>query len=477
MEIDEKILSLNPDKLKVDDETKALIRTLLNLLERVLKENAELREENQQLKDTIRRLTGGSRRPRILPNTKATTDKKNDRWIEAPKKEWEKESKLQHITINRTERIPVDKKKLPNDAVSKGYRSLTVQDLKFETDNIRFLIERYYSPSPKTTFEGKLPEWVDGGFGPNVKSFIMTMHFTGRVTEWKIAMLLNEMGIVISEGEVSNIITKSGQKEFRKERDDIFEAGMKSTNYLHTDDTGARHKGETNHVMVVCTALFAVFFINRYKNSETVRKVFGLEPGELLKKILMSDNARQFWFIAYIQILCWVHEIRHYKNLEPWLKCNREALGKFRIELRGFWHLLKNYKSSPSREGKRHILREFNRIFAIITGYDDLDKRIKSTFSEKDKLLVVLNHPEIPLDNNEAERDMREIVIKRLISHGTRSDEGKAAWENMMTIMNTCRKNGVSFYHYVRDILSKEYTMPRLAELIVQNSRLAATSY
>ncbi|MCL5413165.1 MAG: hypothetical protein M1569_02060, partial [Candidatus Marsarchaeota archaeon] len=71
--------------------------------------------------------------------------------------------------------------------------------------------------------------------------------------------------------------------------------------------------------------------------------------------------------------MCWVHEIRHYKKLEPWLKCNRDALKKFRIEMRGFWHLLKDYKVQPNKEGKTRVFREFDRIFTTTTGYADLD--------------------------------------------------------------------------------------------------------
>ena len=150
---------------------------------------------------------------------------------------------------------------------------------------------------------------------------------------------------------------------------------------------------------------------------------------------------------------------------------------KFRIEMRMFWHLLKDHKVCPSKEGKTRILKEFNRIFTTTTGYADLDERIKCTFAEKEKLLVILDHPEVPLDNNEAERALREFVIKRLVSHGTRCEAGKNSWENMMTILDTCRKNGVSFYHYVTDILSKEYCMPRLSELILTNAKLSATHY
>jgi hypothetical protein len=55
--------------------------------------------------------------------------------------------------------------------------------------------------------------------------------------------------------------------------------------------------------------------------------------------------------------------------------------------------------------------------------------------------LLVLKFPEIPLYNNPAELALREGVVKRKISNGTRSDDGKAAWENMMSIMDTCRKH------------------------------------
>ena len=42
--------------------------------------------------------------------------------------------------------------------------------------------------------------------------------------------------------------------------------------------------------------------------------------------------------------------------------------------------------------------------------------------------------------------------LKRKISYGTRSEAGKAAWKNQLTILDTCRKQGVSYYEYILDI-------------------------
>ena len=121
MEIDQEILSLNPDELEVDEKTRALIRKVLALLEQVLKENAGLREENQRKDDVIRRLTGGSKMPKLSPNRTTNTSKNKEGWTDPPKKEWDKDSKLQNIKINRTEKVSVDGKKLQKDAVSKGF--------------------------------------------------------------------------------------------------------------------------------------------------------------------------------------------------------------------------------------------------------------------------------------------------------------------------------------------------------------------
>ncbi len=475
MEIEEQILSLNPDELEIDSKTKALIRQLLNILEQLAKENAELREENRRLRDENARLKGEKGRPRILPNVKGT-DTSGDK-EETEKKEWHKGSKTAQIKIDRTETVPMEKRKLPKDATFKGYRKFTVQELKFATDNVQFLIPRYYSANRNETYEGDLPAWVDGNFGPKLKAFIINLYFAGRVTEWKIHTILTEMGIVISEGQISDIITKSGQKDFGKERESIFEAGMESAEYVQTDDTALRHKGVNHHVMIVCNPYFGAFFINRYKNRETVRRVFGLKDGEFLKKILLSDNAKQFWYISKKDALCWVHDKRHYKKLTPWLLYSRRRLESFKKEQHIFFLLLKEYKLHPTIKKKMQISKRFDKLFTTHTGYRELDDRIAATYSEKEKLLRVLDYPDIPLDNNGSERGVREFVIKRLISHGTRSEAGKSAWENMMTILDTCRKNGVSFYYYVLDILSKQYIMPRLSELVMQHAHPSSTTY
>ena len=104
-----------------------------------------------------------------------------------------------------------------------------------------------------------------------------------------------------------------------------------------------------------------------------------------------------------------------------------------------------------------------------------LDETIASTRKRKDRLLKVLIYPKLPLHNNGSEIALREGVIKRKISYGTRSDAGKAAWENQLTILDTCRKQGISYFKYILDIISESYSMPKLSQCLMQNK--SSTAY
>jgi hypothetical protein len=71
----------------------------------------------------------------------------------------------------------------------------------------------------------------------------------------------------------------------------------------------------------------------------------------------------------------------------------------------------------------------------------------------KPQLLRVLERPEIPLHTNASERDLRGFVLKRKISGGTVSRNGRLARDSMLGLMKTCQKLGLSFWHYLGERL------------------------
>jgi hypothetical protein len=68
-------------------------------------------------------------------------------------------------------------------------------------------------------------------------------------------------------------------------------------------------------------------------------------------------------------------------------------------------------------------------------------------------LLRVLERPEIPLNTNASENDIRTVVTKRKISGGTVSDKGRDARDVMLGLYKTCKKLRISFYQFLGDRL------------------------
>jgi len=463
--IHESITNLDVEKINFEDKeaVRELILRLLNTVEQSAQSNQDLRKENQQLKDEINRLKGEKGKPKIRSNN---PEYQADAPKETPKR-WHKESKKPKIKIDRTEYIKIDKSILPPDAKHNGYRQVIRQDIKFETDNIEFRLERYYSTSLKKTYEAKLPGSLQNTeFGSQLKAFIAYLYYAGRVTENKIHRILEEIGIIISEGEISNILTKEKSNAYAIEKQAIFETGVNNADYLNIDETGARHKGNNHYLHVVCNKLFSAFFIRQAKGSDTIKQFFGLNGDDQIDLPIISDDAGQYIDVSSHHALCWIHEIRHYKKMNPFLNHHKSILNKFLNELWTFYDLLAKYKENPNKNERMHILKRFDLMFSTVTGFRTLDERIAKTKKKKDELLLVLDYPNVPLHNNLAEIAVREGVIKRKISYGTRSEHGRLAWENMLSIQDTCRKLGISFYRYLNDIFSDSYSMPRLYDLI-----------
>jgi len=183
-------------------------------------------------------------------------------------------------------------------------------------------------------------------------------------------------------------------------------------------------------------------------------------------EILMSDAAPQFEHIAFKHALCWVHVGRHLKKMNPTIALNRELLERYLEEFWKFYRDLLSFKEHSSPEEARRLEQEFDRVFAIKTGYRDLDERIQKIATIKRELLVVLENPEIPLHNNAAELGARAQVRKRDVSLHTITAEGTKAQDVFMTLVQTAKKIGVNPAAYFHDRYTQLNVIDRFAVLI-----------
>lgn len=180
---------------------------------------------------------------------------------------------------------------------------------------------------------------------------------------------------------------------------------------------------------------------------------------------LVSDDAPQFNNIFDNHGLCWYHEMRHYKELEPLFADHAKEVKLFFTEAKQMYKFLKAWCVSRSDEVRDYLFRWFHEFFSEETGYRLLDQRKKKTLAKMEKLLAPLwAHARIPPQNNESERDIRGRKIKQKISMFDRTWSGARARDLYISLKQTCRKLGISFYQY---LLDRKCRLGRIQQLVV----------
>ncbi len=477
-------------------------------------------EEIQHLKDEIATLKGQKPRPKIPPSTlegAQRKDKQNDK-NKLSRGKHPRRKKTKHLEIHVTKRIQPES--LPAGAIFKGFQKFTVQDIILQPHNTVYELERWRLPDG-TYLTGKIPEPIRGHYGPQLISYILHQYYGCRVTEPLLLAQLKEIGILISEGQLSNILTQ-GHESFHQEKNELLSAGIEATSQVKVDDTGARHKGQNGYSTILGNEYFTYIVSTESKsrinfleilhgihpqyliNKEAIDYIIAAKPFSWLKGYLLlrsqeqsmnkkkwelflqeanikadgevrlvteaalfasliangipknlgvhGDDAGQF--NAFVRSLCWIHEERHYRKLIPLNEAMREALEKIREEM---WHLyrgLQEYQVMPAEDMKIKLEQQFDALFKKQTVSPTLNHLLAKTYAKKEELVRVLERPTTPLHNNGTETDAREMVIKRKVSGGTRSEEGRKCRDTFVSLKKTCVKLGISFFGYLEDRLS-----------------------
>jgi len=286
-----------------DENARELIIRLLNLIEKLSADLRDAQAEIQRWRDEVSRLKGEQGQPKIKANTPkpAPADHSSEKERRKPRQR-SKGCKNANIRVDREQVVEVDQANLPADAKFRGYEDVIVQDILLCTDNVRFRKEKYYAASTRKTYLAELPPGYEGQFGPGIKALTLAMYFGMGSSEPKVLEFFANVGIQISDGELSNLLIKD-QDPFHAEKDAVYEAGLRSSPWQHSDDTQTRVNGQNQHCHVVCNPLYTAYHTRPTKERLTVldvlrhgrERVFRLNQEALgyLENVQLSKAARQ----------------------------------------------------------------------------------------------------------------------------------------------------------------------------------------
>jgi hypothetical protein len=201
--------------------------------------------------------------------------------------------------------------------------------------------------------------------------------------------------------------------------------------------------------------------------------------GFLCEAVVVSDDAGQFNVGQHA--LCWIHAERLVHKLETLTDQQRAARQRVRAPIWQLYADPKDYRSSPTPCRRDQLRARFDYIFCLHTGFATLDRLLKRLHTNKAELLMVLEHPEIPLHSwaakqtNGSQNDIRCQMTKRHVSGGTRSDTGRDCRDALLGLAKTCRKLGIAFWDYLGARLGvcRSPSVPQLPDLIRRRGQRA----
>ena len=285
--------------------------------------------------------------------------------------------------------------------------------------------------------------------GKRVMAPAHVLHHGAGVPVRKIPSILRTLsGVKISR----SAITQDALRRARGEVGDAYHrlrGSVRSSSFVHTDDTGWRVGGESAFLMVFETDEATVYQVRPRHRNEEVRELIPADYGG----VMVADRGRSYdsrTLSGVRQQKCMAHVIRSVSDVVETKVGRGRSFGKGLIErFREAMELRESYHRGESDDfvgESERLKRELSHHLRERPMPDPDNQRLLNELgrhNDRGNLLRFLDDPSIEPTNNRAERALRGAVIARKVSHCSKNDEGAEAFSAFTSVIRTlARKVG-----------------------------------
>jgi hypothetical protein len=216
---------------------------------------------------------------------------------------------------------------------------------------------------------------------------------------------------------------------------------VRASPVVHADETGWREAGRNGYVWTFSTPA-ARYFVRAGRHKEVVDEVLGDRFGG----VLCSDFYAAYHHHEGLKQRCWAHLLRDIHELKGRHPADA-PLAEWAAQVHGVYSRAKQF-ASPDAARRERAQRAFGaELLALCAPFvgdaaaaqRTLCARIERHLAE---LFVFVAQPEVPADNNAAERSLRPLVTSRKISGGTQAPQGTRTKLALATLFGTWRAAG-----------------------------------
>ena len=337
-----------------------------------------------------------------------------------------------------------------------------VYEAQIEIKLIQYEIMEAVCPRCGTTTAAAPPEECKGtvNYGGLVRALCIVLTNYANVSINKTHKILRDLlDVPISVGTVKNI-----QRQFAEKTAPAIAEIKKNlliSPVLNSDETGSRAAGRTIWFHVASNSMYTLVSAHKKRGKE------GSAAASVLPEYtgtLIHDGWRPYFgFDKCGHALCCAHLLRELNALTEQGQCWAGDMKSLLLEMK---NVVDRYKTDDKSELSRYYLGKFKSRYdeVLAAAKAEITPSVTRKKSKAENLLIRLEKYraeitkftedfDVPFDNNQAERDIRNIKVKQKVSGSFRTMEGAEDYADTASVIGTAVKFGKSVLGTVRDVL------------------------
>jgi transposase len=299
-----------------------------------------------------------------------------------------------------------------------------------------------------------------GKYSVSIWVMVLLDKFLFQRPTYRLLLDLKTYGLDIAQGSLADGL-KRLLPFFKPLRDEIIEHQREATHW-HADETRwmvfVEVEGKVGHrwfLWMVCSADTVVFILDPSRSAKVPIEHFGDAQG-----IVSADRYSAYKTMANLGRLliayCWAHVRRDFLAVAKgwpeqeawalaWVERIRElySLNEQRVAL---WKAEKAYAAEQAKLETQVALMqtEWKAQLADVSLHPAARKKLESLERHWSGLLLFVDHPWVPMDNNTAEREQRGPVVGRKNYYGSGSLESGELTATLFSVFHTLRRCGIN---------------------------------
>ncbi len=253
-----------------------------------------------------------------------------------------------------------------------------------------------------------------------------------------------------------------GQRKYAQ-----LEQEIRASRVVHGDETGWRENGRNGYLWSVSTPMVRYLLYRPSRGGAVVEEVLGEE----FDGVLVSDFYGTYNVYQGPHQRCWVHLLRAMHQLKErypqevavaaWAQGVREVYARAQAYPGPNPRLPGVVQQAQRVKQQREYEQE---LWALCQPYVKTSAPMSVLCQRVERFLPALftfvAEPQVPADNNAAERSLRPPVVSRKVSGGTRSEQGSETKSVLASLFATWRLQGRDPYQAVRRVLTAPQPTP-----------------